>query len=79
MGTRTPPRIKPSIKKDPILAKDYLKYKLPWACEDCVYFTGEQSGRCILGYLTEPHRREEQRKSFELSGRMALCRFLEME
>lgn len=71
-------KIKPTIKKDPIHPASYMKYKLPWACEDCVYYAPDTE-KCILGYITEPHRREVQKKSYEMSGRVALCRFLELE
>jgi hypothetical protein len=71
-------RINPSIKKDGIHPAAYMKYKLPWACEDCVYFDSEKE-KCILGYITEPHRRAHQRASYERSGKVALCRFLELE
>ncbi len=71
-------RINPSIKKDGIHPAAYMKYKLPWACEDCVYFAPETE-KCILGYITEPHRRDNQRKSYEMSGKVALCRFLEID
>lgn len=75
---RTPKRLSVSIRQDPIAAADYLKYKLPYACEDCSHFApGEE--RCTLGYPSQHHRRAYQAKCFALSGKMALCRFLEID
>jgi hypothetical protein len=71
-------KINPSIRKDGIHPADYMKYKLPWACEDCVYFN-EGKERCILGYIQDPHLRENLKKSYEMSGKVSLCRFQELD
>lgn len=73
----TPKRIPPSIRFDVINPKDYLKYDMRMACEDCVHFNSETS-QCTLGYPTQWHRKEFQKSSYELSGKMALCRFIEI-
>ena len=75
---RTPKRLRTSIKFDTVNPTDYLKYKFPAACEDCTHFDREKTV-CTLGYEVSWHRREFQQKSFELSGKMALCRFLEID
>ncbi len=78
-------KIRSSIKKEGIDPAAYNKYKLPWACEDCVHYSGSQASdhhqeqRCTLGYLTEPHLRKNLKKSYELSGKVTLCRFLEID
>ncbi len=75
---KTPKRLTPSIKKDAVHPKDYNRFKLPWACEDCVYFD-HQNEQCTLGYHSRHHRQAEQEKSYIMSGKMALCRFQEIE
>lgn len=75
---KTPKRLRVSIRHDAIAAADYLKYKLPYACEDCTHFNAS-TALCTLGYTSHHHQRETQKKSFELSGKMALCRFLEID
>lgn len=71
-------RISSSIKKDAIRAEDYNRYNMPYACEDCSHFA-MTSQTCTLGFKTEPHLRENQRRSYEMSGHVALCRFQEID
>ena len=73
-----PKKIGSSIKKDAIPAESYNRYKMPYACEDCSHFAAV-SKICTLGFKTEPHLRETQRRSYEMSGRVALCRFIEID
>lgn len=77
-ASKTPKRLTPSIKKDGISPAMYNRYILPWACEDCSHFddTGE---RCTLGYNSKHHRRTQQKKDYLLSGKVALCRFQEID
>lgn len=74
----TPKRLQQSIRHDPVNPTDYMKYILPWSCEDCTHFE-LQKETCTLGYHTKWHRREYQKKSYELSGKVALCRFQEID
>lgn len=75
----TPPkRIKNSIKKESIPAKDFLYYSIPYACEDCSHFS-HTNQVCSLGNQTLAHRREQQLKNYLLSGKMAFCRLLEID
>ena len=74
----TPKRLQQSIRHDPVNPTDYMKYTLPWACEDCTHYA-EATDSCTIGYNTKWHKREYQRKTYELSGRMALCRFQEID
>lgn len=73
-----PVRLKPSIKMDSVSPADYTKYVMLSACEDCCHFE-ESTGLCTLGYHTEPHRRAEQARTYELGGRIAFCRFHEID
>lgn len=73
-----PKRLHPSIKKEVMNPGDYLNYDFRFACEECSHFdvAGE---RCTLGYQSSHHRKAQQTHDFELSGRMALCRFHEID
>jgi ribosomal protein L32 len=75
---KTPKRIGSSIKKDVIQASDYLKYNLPMSCEECSHFKSSHE-TCTLGLPTEHHLKRNQEKSYLLSGKIALCRFQEID
>lgn len=75
---KTPKRLGPSIKKDGINPQAYNQYILPWACEDCSHFDHNEE-RCSLGYNSSHHRRAQQTKDYILSGKIALCRFQEID
>lgn len=71
-------RIALSIKLDPVSASDYLKYDFRHACEHCVHFQSIDQ-KCTLGLNTRTHLLAEQTHQMEVSGRMALCRFMEVD
>ena len=75
---KTPKRPGTSIRHDSVNPSAYLAYNLPWACEDCAHYDGRTT-TCTFGYETKWHRREEQRRSYELSGKLAVCRFQEID
>ncbi len=75
---KTPKRIGSSIKKESVNPQDYNAYTLPFSCEDCSHFAA-QSETCTLGFQTEPHLQRNQIQSYELSGKIAFCRFLEID
>ena len=67
-----------SIKKDRVNPSDFLNINTIYCCEQCSYFI--PSGKsCVLGFSTIPHLKKEQLKTFELTGHMAFCRFLEID
>lgn len=78
LSKKTVKRIKPSMKRETILAADYNKYILPFSCEECSHFASENTS-CTLGLNTFPHLAATQKKSYDLSGQMALCRFQEID
>lgn len=78
MSARTPKRLRQSIRFDAINPSDYLKYNLVSACEECTHFHHEEE-RCTLGYETKWHRKDFQKKSYELKGEVAICRFMEID
>lgn len=67
-----------SIKLDSVHPRDYLRHKLVFACEDCSHFA-PKAQKCTLGFNCNNHLRATQQKEYILSGRMALCRFHEID
>lgn len=75
---QTPRRLRPSIRFDPIHPQDYLKYDLRISCEDCTHFNRETEV-CSLGYDFQWHRKDFQKKTYELNGKVAFCSFIEID
>ena len=75
---KTPRRLKTSIKRDAVHPADYLKYDFRSACEDCTHFKASNTS-CTLGYGTSWHLEAFQAQEYERTGKMALCRFLEID
>ncbi|HEX4923747.1 MAG TPA: hypothetical protein VFV50_06660, partial [Bdellovibrionales bacterium] len=67
-----------SIFLDPVHPYDFLYRNVPFCCEQCSHFDPENK-RCTIGYNAKNHLREKQLKAYELTGRMALCRTLEID
>lgn len=74
----TPKRLRPSIRLDVVHPSDFLKYDFTYSCEQCTHFS-QVTESCTLGYSSTPHRQETNLKSYELNGKMAFCRFLEID
>lgn len=75
---KTPKPLRTGIKRDGIHPSDYIRYLQPLSCEDCTHFKPSDES-CTLGYVTKWHRRAFQKHEYELKGKMALCRFLEID
>ena len=71
-------RIRPSMRKELIHPSDYNQFILPYACEDCSHFAS-QTQSCTFGLNAYNHLASTQKKSYELSGQIALCRFQEID
>lgn len=67
-----------SIYLDPIHPQDFRTKNPIFCCEQCSHFD-PQNERCTIGYNANNHRRETQLKIYEISGRMAFCRTLEID
>ncbi len=67
-----------SIKKDTIHPKEYQRYPLVSSCEDCSHFSERQKA-CTFGYNSANHLRNRQNHDYEVGGKMAFCRFLEID
>lgn len=75
---KTPRRLRKSLILDGIRPQDLRDLKMTFCCEQCSHFNSSDQS-CSIGYLTEPHLRENQLKTYELTGKMAFCRFLEID
>lgn len=67
-----------SIKHEVVQPGDYLHYNFPISCEDCSHFDPEAI-KCTLGYNPEPHLKKTQQRSYEVTGTLAFCRFIEID
>ena len=77
-------RPRKSVKEDTIHPADYLKYVLPvngpiggFFCDVCSHYSRGQK-LCTLGYKPI-HTVQEQSARYEITGRIALCRFIEID
>lgn len=71
-------KINKSLILDPVNPTDYLQLNIVYACEHCSHFDSEGES-CTIGYEAHLHRLEHQRRLYELTGRMAFCRFMEID
>lgn len=75
--TYHPRRPRRSIKLDRIHPTDLRKFKPTFFCDDCSHY--DRGNRyCTMGYRPQ-HTRDEQMALYNLTGKMALCRFLEID
>ncbi len=63
---------------DKVNPSDFLKLDITYACEQCTHFDLEEKA-CTFGYNANYHMRAPQLESFSVSGRMAFCRFSEID
>lgn len=70
--------IRRSLILDPIHPRDYRELTIIHCCEQCSHFApGDRS--CTLGYDSSNHLAETQRLNYERYGRVAFCRFSEID
>jgi hypothetical protein len=67
-----------SIIIDPIHPKDFREVNIAYCCEQCSYYS-PSSQRCAMGFKVEKHQKAQQLKLYHLTGKMALCRSLEVD
>jgi len=75
---KTPKFPRSSIKRDYISPQDYNFYQIRFSCEDCSHFS-KKSDSCTLGYHSRWHKKSFQQSEYERTGKMALCRFIEID
>lgn len=82
MSRTPPPRTPKSPRKGIILDRvhpaDFMKISFTYCCEQCSHFSNETQ-TCTFGYIAKAHLREQQLKVYEQTGRMAFCRYLEID
>jgi hypothetical protein len=66
-----------SMRTERIHPGDWSKLNLIYACEQCSHYSFSQSF-CTMGYVAQ-HKMEDQKKAYELSGFISLCRFQEID
>lgn len=70
--------LKKSFILDPVHPTDLLSRNMIYCCEQCSYYNNE-SQSCAFGYNTKMHNKKNQDKLYALSGKMAICRFCEID
>ncbi len=70
-------RPRTSIKLDRVDPRDFMRYELIYACEQCSHYASSE-GRCTMGY-TPQHTQARQLELYNRTGFMAFCRFLEID
>ena len=74
--------IKRSLILDPIHPRDWRELRIIYACEQCVHYDENEptvARRCTIGYDASMHVKEAQDKTYRLTGRVAFCRFTEID
>ena len=66
-----------AIKLDRIHPTDLRTMNPQFFCDDCSHYS-QSKNRCTMGYRAQ-HTRAEQMAIYNLTGKMALCRFLEID
>ena len=67
-----------SLILDPIHPRDFRELSVIFACEQCSHFESEQKS-CSIGYGAAKHMLEAQLRSYEVTGKVAFCRFSEID
>jgi hypothetical protein len=72
------PPLKRSLILDKIHPRDWRELTIIYCCEQCSHFD-DVNKSCTLGYEAEKHMREGQDKTYDLTGKVAFCRFCEID
>ncbi len=75
---KTPKAPCKSLILDPIHPRDFRTLNIIYACEQCSHFDTEGK-TCTIGYEAHLHLMRRQNKLYELCGRVAFCRFMEID
>ncbi len=74
----TPAPLKKGVIVDPIHPTDFLNLTITYYCEMCTHFD-VQNKACTIGYDAEKHMKAAQDYRYNLSGKVAFCRFIEID
>lgn len=75
---KTPKRLRKGLILDGIHPRDWRELKITYCCEMCSHFDSHNI-QCTIGYDCRPHLRENQDHLYHLTGKVAFCRFLEID
>ena len=67
-----------SIILDKIHPREFNSLNVIYCCEQCSYFNTVKK-TCAMGFRSQIHMREAQLAEYSRSGRMAICRSLEID
>ncbi len=74
---RSHKRPRKSIFLDRIHPQDFMRFNFMFCCEQCSHFDPAKL-ICTMGYQAQ-HQRASQLSKYNLTGKMALCRFMEID
>ncbi len=74
---RSHKRPRKSIFLDRVHPEDFFKYNFIFCCEQCSHFDAPKV-ICTMGYKPQ-HQRKDQLAKYNLTGKMAFCRFTEID
>jgi hypothetical protein len=70
--------IRRTLILDPIHPRDYRELTVIHCCEQCSHFApGTQT--CTIGYDAANHLQARQKETYDRLGRVAFCRFCEID
>jgi hypothetical protein len=72
-----PHRKRRTIKLDGVNPRDFAKYDVRFFCDDCSHYSAS-THVCTMGYVPQ-HTKRAQLALYDLTGKMAFCRFLEID
>ncbi|MDC0980406.1 hypothetical protein OAQ84_01585 [Bdellovibrionales bacterium] len=67
-----------SIKLDRVNPRDFRELNLIYCCEQCSFYEPGVKV-CSMGFYCKKHERKAQLESYWRTGKMAFCRFLEID
>ena len=76
-GDRKPGPLRRSIKLDTVHPADFRVFNCRFFCDDCSHYSASLN-TCTIGFVPQ-HTREEQMKIYHLTGKIAFCRFIEID
>jgi hypothetical protein len=74
----TPTSSRRSLILDPVHPADLRTLNLTYCCEQCSHFSPDNE-MCTIGYDARLHRQVRQLELYDRTGRMAFCRFMEID
>lgn len=66
-----------SIRLDTVHPRDMVNVDVRFFCDDCSHYSFTAK-HCTIGFVAQ-HTRENQMKIYNLTGKIAFCRFIEID